>query len=346
MTERIVFQDRTEAGIQLAEMLLGYTGEDTLVLGIPGGGVVVGAEIARRLGVPLSTVQLTVASNREAIEQRMRSRLGGRSMFESSRHSTSAMSRSRSTIPTATMPDVTDRTVIVVDDGLHDDGEVHQTLMAFRGRGAKKVIFAVPFIDQANIDRHSSEVDAVIAVAKADLLQDRREWYETSASPALDEVSALLKRYGPAALVETVPATLYQRILVPFDFSEPAQQALVEAMRIAEVSQSKVALLYVSATPVRYDPDRDANYPEKPREREQLDRLEDLCIELAAEGKILETRLRVGDAAASILDEISAGEHDLVVMGTHGRTGLQRLLLGSVAQKVSAASPCPVLVVS
>ena len=57
------------------------------------------------------------------------------------------------------------------------------------------------------------------------------------------------------------------------------------------------------------------------------------------------TRLLSGDPAASLIAELKKGEHDLVVLGTHGRTGLAHLLLGSIAEKLVRLSPVPVLTV-
>ncbi len=56
-------------------------------------------------------------------------------------------------------------------------------------------------------------------------------------------------------------------------------------------------------------------------------------------------RLIAGDPASALLQEVKQGQYDLVVTGTHGRTGLSHLLLGSVAEKLSRLSPVPVLTV-
>jgi nucleotide-binding universal stress UspA family protein len=66
---------------------------------------------------------------------------------------------------------------------------------------------------------------------------------------------------------------------------------------------------------------------------------------LAAEQGGLRSELRCGDPAAEILRAIDELKPELVVMGTHGRRGLARLLLGSVAEKVVRSSPVPVLTV-
>jgi nucleotide-binding universal stress UspA family protein len=59
----------------------------------------------------------------------------------------------------------------------------------------------------------------------------------------------------------------------------------------------------------------------------------------------MECRVEEGDAAKGIVNAAQATQCDLIVMGTHGRTGLSRLLMGSVAEKVLRSAPCPVLTV-
>jgi nucleotide-binding universal stress UspA family protein len=56
-------------------------------------------------------------------------------------------------------------------------------------------------------------------------------------------------------------------------------------------------------------------------------------------------RLDMGDPCEAILKTAAAGHHDMIVMGTHGRTGLSHLFLGSVAERVVRRAPCPVLTI-
>jgi nucleotide-binding universal stress UspA family protein len=57
------------------------------------------------------------------------------------------------------------------------------------------------------------------------------------------------------------------------------------------------------------------------------------------------SRLLAGEPASALLAELKKGEHDLVILSTHGRTGLAHLLLGSIAEKLLRMSPVPVLTV-
>jgi nucleotide-binding universal stress UspA family protein/predicted phosphoribosyltransferase len=333
MSEHTVFNDRYSAGAALAERLTEFAHPDTLILGIPGGGVVVGSEIAARLNAPISSVQLTVDHHRESLGNRMRSRLGHRSMFDSaSRAAPAATGRSRTSAPTATMPDVNGRVVIVVDDGLHDDVEVHQTLQAFRGRGAKKLIYTVPFATPAILQRHRSEVDEIIALETADDIGDPRSWYKDATSPDLETVRSLLSN---VEVTEEISDVLYQSILVPYDFSDTARRALSEATRIAQLTDARLHLLHV-APPERAT---DEVLPE-------LNTLADIAEHPDREGVTITHGVTFGAPDALILEAIDTGGFDLVVMGTNGRQGIRAILVGSVAQKVVRSSPIPVMVLS
>ncbi|HZO12024.1 MAG TPA: universal stress protein, partial [Polyangiaceae bacterium] len=71
-----------------------------------------------------------------------------------------------------------------------------------------------------------------------------------------------------------------------------------------------------------------------------------LIAEEAAEAHIpISAQVQAGYVAQSLLERLKHGNYDLVVMGTHGRTGLSHLLLGSVAERVVRLAPCPVLTI-
>jgi nucleotide-binding universal stress UspA family protein len=88
--------------------------------------------------------------------------------------------------------------------------------------------------------------------------------------------------------------------------------------------------------------------PDRAREevKEQAERLvAGIAEKLRASGLMVETIVRDGDPRTVIVDEAKSWSADLIVVGSHGYTGLKRLLLGSVAQAVVDHSPCPVEVV-
>lgn len=147
--------------------------------------------------------------------------------------------------------------------------------------------------------------------------------------------------------------TLFRKILVPTDFSDCAQQALVTATSLAEKLDAEVEILHVlwlpppyvgtevMAMPVAGGKDMQAMI--KQRAEEQLDKLVDTV------GKPWESRLTKrlspGDPASEVVRVAEEGGHDLIIMGTHGRKGLTRLLLGSVAEKVVRNAECPVMTI-
>jgi nucleotide-binding universal stress UspA family protein len=132
-------------------------------------------------------------------------------------------------------------------------------------------------------------------------------------------------------------------ILFPTDFSETSMQAFDYACRFANVNQARLVALHVfePVAPIVADGiviPFDVVLVRSAAE-EQLSRLN-------ADNRInFERMLRDGPAAAKIVevaDEIGA---DLIVIGTHGRSGIRRLLLGSVAEQVLRLARCPVLFV-
>jgi len=139
-----------------------------------------------------------------------------------------------------------------------------------------------------------------------------------------------------------------ERILCPVDFSEFTAPAVAHALRLARWFDARVELLHVIArAPYPMADGGMIQFPETIEGlRGQATRdLDKLVAPLLAEGVTIETNIREGDAWHAILDEAAAWPADLIVMGTHGRSGFEHLLLGSVAQKVLRRATCPVLTV-
>jgi len=129
------------------------------------------------------------------------------------------------------------------------------------------------------------------------------------------------------------------------DFSEPAERAAVEAAEIATRVESPLALAHVytvDAPPFAYD-------AKQPRRNQGMERRATELLEALAKDKLggKEARLlvREHDSAVAGLCDIAAEEKaGVMVVGTRGRTGLQRLLIGSTAERVVRHAPCSVLV--
>jgi len=133
-------------------------------------------------------------------------------------------------------------------------------------------------------------------------------------------------------------------ILHPTDFSDRSGYALHLASALARDYQARLVLLHVLARPViGYGEGVVPPEPEVIREeaKEQLDRLA-----APGAGVVTDRRLAEGEPAEVILHFARETPADLIVMGTHGRTGLGRLLMGSVAEHVVRKAPCPVLTVT
>lgn len=142
--------------------------------------------------------------------------------------------------------------------------------------------------------------------------------------------------------------TLPKTILVPTDFSEAADCALDYALELAKGLNAKVTVMHAYELPVFGFPDgaliATTDFATKILEGAQL-ALKSLADKRSAKGEAVATLLRNGEARSTIeatAKEIGAG---LIVMGTHGRRGLARALLGSVAEGVVRTASTPVLTV-
>lgn len=142
---------------------------------------------------------------------------------------------------------------------------------------------------------------------------------------------------------------MFQRILVPLDGSTRAEQALPIAARLAHVSSGTIVLLravnlpnqfvsYVALEPITTQDVIDTQLEEAKNYLDKLTRLNDLI------NVHTETEVIVGQPAIHILSVVDARTIDLIVMSSHGYTGMTRWILGSVAEKVARYAPVPVLI--
>jgi nucleotide-binding universal stress UspA family protein len=131
-------------------------------------------------------------------------------------------------------------------------------------------------------------------------------------------------------------------ILHPTDFSERSQAAFRLACALARDYDACLIALHVMPTEVVYG-EGVVLPPSHGYRLEMLEKLEELRAE--GPGVRVETRLAEGNPAEQINRLAEEIPCDLIVMGTHGRTGLGRLLMGSVAEQVVRKAPCPVLTV-
>lgn len=142
-----------------------------------------------------------------------------------------------------------------------------------------------------------------------------------------------------------------KKVLVPVDFSTDSLRAAEYAKNFAAPFGAQLVLLHV-IEPIYYASPADmyaaspnlALLIEEQRKAAQA-QLEQLAQKLSGQGAKVQTLLKSGSPAQVIADTAKRIKADLIVMATHGRTGLAHVLLGSVAERVVRLATCPVLTV-
>jgi nucleotide-binding universal stress UspA family protein len=138
------------------------------------------------------------------------------------------------------------------------------------------------------------------------------------------------------------------RILCPTDFSDLSRSALAEAVALARWQDAEITLLYVApaaivAPEVAYIPAPVLSPESREKYRGDLRAFAEAARDADVRVGI---RLAEGNPSREILEAARGGDFDLIVMGTHGRHGLESWVLGSVTEAVLRSSPCPVLTVA
>jgi nucleotide-binding universal stress UspA family protein len=135
-----------------------------------------------------------------------------------------------------------------------------------------------------------------------------------------------------------------RRLLVPVDFSDSSLRALRYAVGLATESGGSLTIIHV--VPADYgwlgigqEEFRDLD---KSLQRQAADRLRALADANVPRNTPADLEVRVGRPAEEIVAAASEAKSDLIVLSTHGLTGLDRYLIGSVADRVARLSPCPV----
>jgi len=134
-----------------------------------------------------------------------------------------------------------------------------------------------------------------------------------------------------------------RRILYPTDFSTLGQSALEMATSLARDRGAKLLIVHVEEPPTAYG-GGELYYGIDEPDREELQRM--LAEVIPTDPSVgYEHRLLIGSPASGIIHLAEREGVDMIVMPTHGRTGLLRLLMGSVAEEVVRKAKCPVLTV-
>ena len=211
MPPSFIFQDRTDAGRQLAEELLSYAGrDDAIVLALPRGGVPVAFEVAQRLGVPLDVFvvrKLGVPGHEELAMGAIAS--GGirvlnedvlyvlpdaQSIVEmvTAIEREELQRRERDYRGDRPAPEVRGRTVILVDDGLATGATMRAAAAALRQQGAAKIIVAVPVGAPSTCHEIKSVADAVVCLQTPGSFMGVGQYYEDFSQTSDEEVRELL----------------------------------------------------------------------------------------------------------------------------------------------------------
>ena len=138
-----------------------------------------------------------------------------------------------------------------------------------------------------------------------------------------------------------------KNILVPIDFSESSEKALTAACALAAKTEARVHLLHAYVIPVEpaaLAPNISEQYIEQ-FVGESKAQLKELASKLCPGAEVGPFLVESGDPREVITAEAKRLHAEVIVMGTHGRRGISRALIGSVAESVVRTAPCSVLVV-
>lgn len=140
----------------------------------------------------------------------------------------------------------------------------------------------------------------------------------------------------------------WKKICCAVDFEEPSRAAMEQAADLATRLGAALTLVHVVASPAQAASDvlvssRGVAQIEAEEREATLDRWRADAERRA--GRSVSARVLRGEPAAEIVRHAREERCDLLVVGTHGRTGMSRLVLGSVAERIGRRSPCPVLLV-
>jgi nucleotide-binding universal stress UspA family protein len=140
------------------------------------------------------------------------------------------------------------------------------------------------------------------------------------------------------------PRATFKNILVPVDFSRSTKPLIKFTQKFAKAYNARISLLHVVELPL-YPPQEGPSMDSLKKEMQIQARRKIKTLAKSIPAKMLgSVNIRVGDAFDEIAAEGRSKKSDLILISTHGYTGIQHMLLGSTTEKVLRSSPCPVLV--
>lgn len=210
----MMFQDRTDAGQKLAEKVTEYSGRgDVLLYALPRGGVVVGAEIAKALRLPLDVIvtrKIGAPFNEEYAIGAL-AETGESVWNETERVATDptalqkivdaekkeANRRIKTYRAGRSLPAFDGKTVLLIDDGVATGLTIRAAIAAAGHQRAKQVVIVVPHGAKDTMKQLRKEVDRVICLSEPAWYGSVGQYYETFPQTSDEEVLAILKKYAP-----------------------------------------------------------------------------------------------------------------------------------------------------
>ena len=232
----------------------------------------------------------------------------------------------------------------MVRDHKLDDGSLDVEVAVERGEGIGESILG--YASEHDVDLIALGTHGRRGVRRFFIGSEAEEVIRGSECPVL----AVRKRDdAPPALPQKARV---DRIVAPVDLSTHSRTALAHAAALARKYDADLTLLHVvepmpdynlSGTLQAADP---PSVPSADRVEDDVrDAIDALLDEVDLDAGRVQVAIEHGRPAPSIVDYAAAEDADLLVLASHGRTGLQRFLMGSVAEKVMRSAPCPLFVV-
>ncbi|MFO7606484.1 MAG: universal stress protein [Desulfurivibrionaceae bacterium] len=142
----------------------------------------------------------------------------------------------------------------------------------------------------------------------------------------------------------------FKKIMVPIDFSENSPKVLQSAVEVAEKFEAALSIVFVVQSFEDYSGFFVPHMPISQFEQEMVESAEEKMENFLAENLKSDvpynSAVLQGDVAEKIIEYAEKNDISMIVMGTHGYKGLEKVLFGSIAEKVVKTSPCPVLTVN
>ncbi len=207
----MIFENRVDAGKRLASALKNFPSKNGIVLAIPRGGVVVGYEIAKALGLPLDVIiprkigapynpELAIGAMAEdgtiIIDENVASYVGASDDYireESERQKQEIHRRLKLYRQEASYPNLQGLDVIIVDDGIATGSTMKAALASVKKRGAKNMTVAVPVAPPSTIKELEKQADRVVCLYTPEYFGAIGEFYRDFAQTTDEEVISLLK---------------------------------------------------------------------------------------------------------------------------------------------------------